>query len=133
MLSENTETYNETLILVLLDGPYVSEYADIGYNLAKSALENDYKVKIFLYMDGAHIPVKNQDPRALPISSWLYEDLIKKGCEIKVCVRCAAARGHIDDSHYIDGVEITSVYDLAEWMEKTDKVITLGGWTWNLY
>ncbi|MDI6725039.1 MAG: DsrE family protein [Methanobacterium sp.] len=127
MLSENAEKYNDTLILVLLDGPYVSEYADIGYNLAKSALENDYNVKIFLYMDGAHIPVKNQDPRALPISSQLYEDLIQKGCEIKVCIRCAAARGHINESQYIEGVKITSVYDLAEWMENTDKIITLGG------
>jgi len=127
MLSEKTEKYNDTLILVLLDGPYVSEYADIGYNFAKSALKCDYKVKIFLYMDGAHIPVKNQDPRALPISSELYEDLIENGCEIKVCVRCAAARGHIDESQYIEGVKITSVYDLAEWMENTDKIITLGG------
>lgn len=127
MLLENEGTYDDTLILVLLDGPYVSEYADIGYNLAKSALENDYNVKIFLYMDGANIPVKNQDPRALPISSVLFEDLIENGCEIKVCIRCAAARGHIDDSHYIEGVEITSVYNLAEWMEKTDKIITLGG------
>lgn len=127
MSLENTESSDDTLILVLLDGPYVSEYADIGYNLAKSALENDYKVKIFLYMDGAHLPVKNQDPRALPITSGLFEELIKNGCEIKVCVRCAAARGHIDESHYIEGIKITSVYELAEWMETTDKVITLGG------
>jgi len=106
---EDTETPADTLILVLLDGPYVSEHADIGYNIAKSALDNDYNVKIFLYMDGANIPIKNQDPRALPISSVLFEDLIKKGCEIKVCVRCAAARGHINISNYIDCVEITSV------------------------
>lgn len=124
---ENEGSLDDTLIIMLLDGPYVSEYADIGYKLAKSALDNDYKVKIFLYMDGAHIPIKGQDPRALPISSVLFEELIKKGCEIKVCVRCAAARGHIDTSHYIGGVEITSVYDIAEWMKKTDKIITLGG------
>lgn len=127
MRLENKESSGNTLIIVLLDGPYVSEYADIGYNIAKSALEKGYNVKIFLYMDGAHIPVKNQDPRALPISSVLFEELIKKGCEIRACIRCAAARGYIDKSQYIDGVEITSVYDLAEWIKKTDKVITLGG------
>ncbi len=127
MRLENKESSGNTLIIVLLDGPYVSEYADIGYDIAKSALEKGYNVKIFLYMDGAHIPVKNQDPRALPISSVLFEELIKKGCEIRACIRCAAARGYIDKSQYIDGVEITSVYDLAEWIKKTDKVITLGG------
>ena len=127
MRLEDIKSYDNTLVIVLLDGPYISEYADIGYNLAKSALKNNYNVKIFLYMDGAHIPVKNQDPRALPIISSLFEELIKKGCEIKVCIRCAAARGYTDKSTYIDGVEIASVYDLAEWMEKTDKIITLGG------
>lgn len=124
---EDIKTSDDTLILVLLDGPYVSEYADIGYNLARNALENEYKVKIFLYMDGVHIPRKDNNPRALPNMSWLFEELIKKGCEIKACVRCAAARGYIDKSQYLKGVEITSVYDLAEWMKKTDKVITLGG------
>lgn len=127
MRLEDIKSYDNTFVIVLLDGPYISEYADIGYNLAKSALENNYNVKIFLYMDGAHIPVKNQDPRALPISSVLFEELIKKGCEIRACIRCAAARGYIDKSQYINGIEVTSVYDLAEWLKKTDKVITLGG------
>jgi tRNA 2-thiouridine synthesizing protein D len=123
----DVESYGNTLIVVLLDGSYVSEYADIGYNIAKSALKNGYVVKIFLYMEGVHIPKKDNDPQALPNISMLFEELIKKGCEIKACIRCAAARGYMDKSQYIDGIEITSVYDLAEWLKKTDKVITLGG------
>ncbi|NYB51329.1 MAG: DsrE family protein [Methanobacteriaceae archaeon] len=116
----------EKMVIVLLDGPYISQYADIGYRMAESALKLGYGVKIFLYMDGVHLPLKNQNPRDFPSSSKIIEELIEKGCEIKACVRCAAARGYSDQSHYVRGVEITSVYDLAEWMDEKSKVVILG-------
>ena len=114
------------MVIVLIDGPYISQYADIGYNMAKTALKIGYGVKIFLYMDGVHLPRKNQDPRTLPNISKNFEELIKNGCEIKACIRCAAARGYLDESDYLEGVEITSVYDLAEWMDENSKVVLLG-------
>jgi len=114
------------LVIVLLDGPYISQYADIGYNIAITALNLGYGVKIFLYMDGVHLPRKDQDPHSLPNISLALEELIKKGCQIKACIRCATARGYLDESQYLEGVEITSVYDLAEWMDEDSKVITLG-------
>lgn len=116
----------QAMVIVLLSGPYISQYTDIGYNMAKSALKLGYKVKIFLYMDGVHIPQKDQNPRDFPNISQNFAKLIKKGCEIKACVRCAAARGYIDESNYLEGVEITSVYDLAEWMDENSKVVILG-------
>jgi tRNA 2-thiouridine synthesizing protein D len=116
----------ETMVIVLLDGPYISQYADIGYTMAKSALNLGYGVKIFLYMDSVHIPRKDQNPRDFPNISQNFAKLIKKGCEIKACVRCAAARGYTDQSHYLEGVEITSVYNLAEWMDENSKVVMLG-------
>ena len=30
------------MVIVLLDGPYISQYADIGYNMAKTALKIGY-------------------------------------------------------------------------------------------
>jgi tRNA 2-thiouridine synthesizing protein D len=124
-LNENRPN-EETMVIVLLDGPYISQYADIGYRMAKSARKLGYGVKIFLYMDGVHIPQKDQNPRDFPTSSKIIEELIEKGCEIKACVRCATARGYIDKSHYVSGVEITSVYDLAEWMDEKSKFVILG-------
>ncbi|MFA0834098.1 MAG: DsrE/DsrF/TusD sulfur relay family protein [Methanobacterium formicicum] len=117
---------NKTMGIVLLDGPYISQYSDIGYKMAETALNLGYVVKIFLYMDGVHIPQKDQNPRDLQNVSQNFKDLIKKGAEIKACIRCAAARGYVDQSNYLDGVEITSIYDLAEWMKKDSKIITLG-------
>jgi tRNA 2-thiouridine synthesizing protein D len=114
------------MVIVLIDGPYISQYADIGYNMAKTALNIGYGVKIFLYMDGVHLPRKDQDPCTLPNISKNFEELIKNGCEIKACIRCAAARGYLDQSDYLEEVEITSVYDLAEWMDENSKVVLLG-------
>ncbi len=116
----------QAMVIVLLDGPYISQYVDIGYKMAKSALKLGYTVKIFLYMDGVHIPRKNQNPRDFPNISQNFTKLIEKGCEIKACVRCAAARGYTDQSNYLEGVEITSVYDLAEWIDENSKVVMLG-------
>ncbi|UTB32779.1 MAG: DsrE family protein [Methanobacterium sp. ERen5] len=116
----------KVLVIVLLDGPYISQYADIGYNMANTALKMGYDVKIFLYMDGVHLPRKKQDPSILPNISGNFEELIKKGCEIRACIRCAAARGYINESDYLKKVEITSVYDLAEWMNENSKVVLLG-------
>lgn len=116
----------KVMVIVLSDGPYISQYADIGYNMAQRALDLGYGVKIFLYMDGVHIPQKDQNPRTLPNISQSFEELIEKGCEIKACIRCAAARGYLDESQFLEGVEITSVYDLAEWMDENSKVVMLG-------
>ena len=117
----------KVLVLVIIDGPYISQYADIGYELARSALNSGYGVKIFLYMDGVHNLQKDQNPRDFQNISQLFQGLIEKGCEIKACIRCAVSRGYHDQSQFLDGVEIASVYDLAEWMLGDSKVITLGG------
>lgn len=117
---------NKIMVIVLLDGPYISQYADIGYKMAETALNLGYVVKIFLYMDGVHNLQKDQKPRDFQNVSQNFKDLIGKGAEIKACVRCAAARGYEDQSNYLDGIGITSVYDLAEWMKKDNKIITLG-------
>lgn len=117
---------NKIMVIVLLDGPYISQYADIGYKMAEAALNGGYGVKIFLYMDGVYVLQKDQNPRDFKNISQLFRVLMKKGCEIKACIRCATARGYADQSQFLDGVEITSVYDLAEWMKEDNKIITLG-------
>lgn len=119
-------SHGKVMVIVLSDGPYISQYADIGYNMAQRALDLGYGVKIFLYMDGVHIPQKNQCPSTLPNIAQSFQKLIEMGCEIKACIRCAAARGYLDESLYLEGVEITSVYDLAEWMDENSKVVILG-------
>jgi len=123
----------KTLTIVLTDGPYISEYADIAYKLAEAALEN-HKVNMFLYLDAVHIPKKGQDPSFFTNAGQLFSGLAEKGVVIRACARCAGARGYIPEEEiiqgsncrdYLPGIRITSLYELSEMLGKSDRVISL--------
>ncbi len=123
----------KTLTIVLTDGPYISEYADIAYKLAESALEQ-YKVNIFLYLDAVHIPKKGQNPSLFTNAGQLISGLTEKGVVIRACARCAGARGYLPEEEIIEGsncrdyypgIKITSIYELSEMLSKSDRVISL--------
>lgn len=118
----------KTLTLILTEGPYRSQYADMAYEIAKSALNNEYNVNIFLYMDATHIPRKGQNPHSFPNVLEKIKKLVVRGADIRACVRCATARGYACDAKfpYINGITITNVYDIPEWIKKSDKVLSLG-------
>ena len=123
----------KTLTIVLTDGPYISEYADIAYKLAEAALEN-HKVNMFLYLDAVHIPKKGQEPSFFTNAGQLFSGLAEKGVVIRACARCASARGYIPEEEiiqgsncrdYFPGIRITSLYELSEMLNKSDRVISL--------
>lgn len=123
----------KTLTIVLTDGPYISEYAEIAYKLAEVALKQ-YKVNIFLYLDAVHIPKSGQNPSFFTNAGQLFSELAEKGVVIRACARCAGARGYFPGeeiiegsncSDYFSGIKITSLYELSEMLNKSDKVISL--------
>ena len=123
----------KTLTIVLTDGPYISEYAEIACKLAESAL-NQYHVNIFLYLDAVHIPKKGQNPSFFTNAGELFSGLAEKGAIIRACSRCAAARGYraeeetVNGSNcrdYFSGIKITSLYELSEMLSRSDRVISL--------
>jgi tRNA 2-thiouridine synthesizing protein D len=123
----------KTLTIVLTDGPYISEYAEIAYKLARAALQQ-YKVNIFLYLDAVQIPKKDQYPSFFTNAGQLFSELAEKGVVIRACARCAGARGYIPEEKiiqgsncrdYFPGIRITSLYELSEILSRSDKVISL--------
>lgn len=123
----------KTLTIVLTDGPYISEYAEIAYKLAEAALQQ-YKVNIFLYLDAVHIPKKGQDPSFFTNAGQLFSGLTEKGVVIRACARCAASRGYLPEEKiiqgsncrdYLPGIQITSLYELSEMLNESDRVISL--------
>ena len=123
----------KTLTIVLTDGPYISEYAEIASKLAENALKR-YHVNIFLYLDAVHIPKKDQNPSFFINTGELFTGLAEKGAVIRACARCAAARGYIAEeetangsncSDYLPGIKISSLYELSEMISKSDRVISL--------
>ncbi len=116
----------KTLTIVLTDGPYISEYADMAYKIASKALES-YKVNMFLYLDALHIPKLGQKPAAFANIGNLFEDLARSGVTIRACPRCGSARGYVsgDTLDYPQEIKISSLYDLQEMIAGSDKVIAL--------
>lgn len=136
------------LTIVLTDGPYISEYAEIACKLAENALKH-YRVNMFLYLDAVHIPKKGQNPSFFTSAGRLFSELAEKGAVIRACARCAASRGYqaeypteypaedrimedkdriIEDNNcrdYFPGIKITSLYELSDMLNKSDRVISL--------
>jgi len=116
------------LTLILTEGPYRSQHANIAYRLASNALKLGYGVNIFLYMDATHIPKKEQNPQSFPNVANKFRKLVDAGADIRACIRCATARGHTcTPNPYIKEIRITSVYDIPQWIKNSNQVISLGG------
>ena len=69
-----------TITIILTDGPYISEYAEMAYKIARAAL-NAHKVNIFLYLDAVHIPKSGQNPAFFANIGGLFEELAAKGSD----------------------------------------------------
>ena len=85
----------KTLTIILTDGPYISEYAEMAYKIAKEALKEIAQVNIFLYLDAVHIPKAGQKPSLFANAGQLFQELAEKGAVVRACARCAAARGYL--------------------------------------
>lgn len=53
----------------------------------------------------------------------MLKAVISKGGQVKLCGTCAEARG-IDKLGLIEGVEISTMSQLAQWVADSDKVLT---------
>ena len=119
----------KTLTIILTDGPYISEYAEMAAKMAAAALKQN-RVNIFLYLDAVHIPKAGQSPSIFKNAGELFQDLAADGAVIRACSRCAAARGYLPEEggvckDYYPGIVIGSLYDLAEMLKCSDRVIAL--------
>lgn len=131
-------TKPKSLTVYLLTGPYTWQSTDIALELAERALMKGYSVNLFLYIDGVHIPKKNQRSLRFPNAEERLKKLITLGLKVKACVRCASARGYVDGpedmetgifptSQYVAGATITEIFEFPRWVKESDKVVAFGG------
>lgn len=53
----------------------------------------------------------------------MFKAVISKGAQVKICGTCAEGRG-IQDLGLIEGAEISTMNQLAQWVVDSDKVLT---------
>jgi tRNA 2-thiouridine synthesizing protein D len=116
----------KTLTILLTDGPYISEYAEMAHKIADAALKN-YNVNIFLYLDALHIPKLGQSPQQFLNVGLLFQNLAERGAKIRACPRCGMARGYNPENtrDYPETIKITSLYDLQKMIAESDKIISV--------
>jgi uncharacterized protein involved in oxidation of intracellular sulfur len=114
------------VLIIINDAPYGTEKAYNALRLATQILK-DYEnteMCIFLMADavGSAIPNQKTSEGYYNIERMLKSVVNKKG-KVKICTSCAEARG-LKEMKFIDGAELSSMKELAQWVVQSDRVIT---------
>jgi len=114
------------VLLVINDAPYGTENAFNALRLAMAmqAEHSGVEVRIFLMGDAVTCAVPNQStPQGYYNIERMLKVIISKGGLVKTCGTCSEARG-IEGLKLIDGVEISTMSQLKDWVVESDKVLT---------
>ncbi len=116
----------KTLGILLLTGPYTHQNSETFVKLARSALENGYAVKAFLFVDGVNNAKLNQNPDPLRPMNEQFQELAEMDLVFRACSPCTSARGFGQEGEeFISGVEIGGLNEFAEIVGECDRFITM--------
>jgi uncharacterized protein involved in oxidation of intracellular sulfur len=114
------------ILIIIDDAPYGTENA---YNALRFVMmlqkdHADADVRIFLMADAVACALPDQTtPQGYYNIERMLRAAINKGAQVKACSTCTDARG-ITRLPLIDGVEISTMGQLAAWAVDADKTIT---------
>lgn len=114
------------ILIIINDAPYGTEKAYNALRLTNQ-LGKDHEtveVRIFLMADAVTCALANQ---ITPNGYYNIERMLKlaltKGAKVKICGSCAEARG-LKNVQLLEGVEISTMAELTQWVVESDKVLT---------
>lgn len=114
------------ILVIINDAPYGTEKAYNALRLVNQ-LGKDHEmveVRIFLMADAVTCALANQ---ITPNGYYNIERMLKlamnKGAKVKICGSCAEARG-LKNVQLLEGVEISTMAALTQWVIESDKVLT---------
>jgi uncharacterized protein involved in oxidation of intracellular sulfur len=113
-------------LIILNDAPYGSEKPYNALRLALTLQQEgaDSKVRIFLLSDSVTCALVGQaPPEGFYNLGQLVGKFLGEGGEVKACTNCADARG-ITKLPLIEGVELSTMGQLARWVAESDRVLT---------
>jgi uncharacterized protein involved in oxidation of intracellular sulfur len=116
----------QKIVILINDAPYGTEKAYNALRLAMQ-IQKDYEgadVCVFLMADAVTLALQHQNtPNGYyNIERMLKAVLMKKG-KVKLCGSCADARG-LKEMKLAEGVELSTMAELAQLIIESDKVIT---------
>lgn len=113
------------VLFILNDAPYGSEktYNALRLAMALQKEQPQAEICIFLMADSvtAALPVQST-PQGYYNIERMLKAVIGKGGRVKACGACSEARG-IKNLALLEGVEISTMSQLAQWAAESDKVL----------
>ncbi len=113
-------------ILIIANGaPYGSETLFNSLRLAITIKEQhpETDLKVFLMSDAVSAGITAQKPKEGYNLQQMLEILTAQQVPVKLCKTCTDARG-VSDLPLVDGVEIGTLVELANWTLEVEKVLT---------
>ena len=114
------------ILLILNDAPYGSENVYNALRLAmKLQLEHAAaEIRIFLMADAVTAALPGQTtPQGYYNVQRMLQAIINKQGHVKACGTCIEARG-LDKLALIEGIEVSTMSQLAQWVVDSDKALT---------
>ena len=116
----------QNIVIIIHSAPYGSERCLSALRLATALAgrESDKpRLRLFLMSDATVVGLPHQQDGAGNGLQTMVEQLVADGVTIRLCRTCALARG-LAELPLIQGVEIGTLPELADWTLEADKVIT---------
>ncbi|GIU20493.1 DsrE/DsrF/TusD sulfur relay family protein [Shewanella sp. MBTL60-007] len=114
------------VLIIVNDAPYGSEKLFNALRLAIQLNEQDYspvRVSLFLMSDAVTAVLPNQKPAEGYNIQQMLEIVMAQKTQVKFCGSCMHARG-LTELEVIEGCEMATMDDLAQWVLVADKTIT---------
>lgn len=110
------------VLIILNDPPYGTERSYNGLRLAKAVSNENSEVTVFLLADAVNGAKGGQKvPQGFYSIELMLKTVLRKG-EVLACGACMDARG-LTDEELIDGVQRSTMQELAENTLSADKVL----------
>jgi len=116
--------YLGKLLIILFSTPLQYQNTDTVYKFAKTAVEEGHKVSVFCDADAVYNLVANQILPDQMTPARKLAKLIEKGVHVLVCRQSARLRGIDVEKALIKGVMKSSLGELAQLIEESDRVVS---------
>jgi len=114
------------LLIILFSSPIQFQNTDTVYEFAKAAIKEGHKVSIFCDIDSIYGLTASQILPNQKTPAKKLAELIDKGVYILACRESARLRGIDLKKESFKGVKETSLAELAQLIEESNRVVAFG-------
>ncbi|PHI30016.1 DsrE/DsrF/TusD sulfur relay family protein [Budvicia aquatica] len=115
----------QRIVIIANGAPYGSEllFNALRLSIALKEQSSAIELKVFLMSDAVSAGIRGQSPNEGYNLQQMLEILTAQHVAVKLCKTCTDGRG-ISGLPLVDGVEIGTLVELAQWTLAADKVLT---------